>query len=254
MISNSSTDAELISAARAVADIGKVEDICALTRDLAESGATVESASLGSTADVASTGSPFSLTTLICPLLLVASGHIVPKLGVPGRPAGGIDCLLQIPGYRADFGTEEVIRILKQCGYAHFLAAGRIAPLDARLFVLRQANGLQAVPKLAIASILSKKLAAQVVNVGLDVRVAPWGNFGADFAAAEVTARTFAECASALGLLPYVFLSDATTPYQPYLGRAESLVAMVKILDCWGSPKIDPGFSSKIDPRFSCAV
>ena len=43
-------------------------------------------------ADVASTGGPASLSTLLTPLFLRAAGAIVPKLGVPGRPAGSIDC------------------------------------------------------------------------------------------------------------------------------------------------------------------
>ena len=56
----------------------------------------------GRTADLASTGGPGSLSTLWAPAALVASGFLVPKLGVLGRPAGGIDVLSQVPGYRID--------------------------------------------------------------------------------------------------------------------------------------------------------
>ncbi len=59
-------------------------------------------------ADVASTGGPSSLSTLLSPLFLRAGGAVVPKLGVPGRPAGGIDCLAQIPGYRTELSAQEV--------------------------------------------------------------------------------------------------------------------------------------------------
>lgn len=99
-------------------------------------------------ADVASTGGPSSLSTLLAPLFLREGGAIVPKLGVPGRPAGGIDCLAQIPGYHSTLTPEEVEAVLASGGYAHFLAAGEMAPLDGRMFRLRQDCGAQAVPTL----------------------------------------------------------------------------------------------------------
>jgi pyrimidine-nucleoside phosphorylase len=80
-------------------------------------------------ADVASTGGPASLSTLLAPLFLRAAGAIVPKLGVPGRPAGGIDCLAQIPGYRTELSLREIEGIVERSGYAHFLAKGEMAPL-----------------------------------------------------------------------------------------------------------------------------
>ena len=108
--------------------------------------------------------------TLLTPLYLRAAGAIVPKLGVPGRPAGGIDCLGQIPGYRTELSVREILQIIDASGYAHFLAKGRMAPLDGRMFKLRQAMNAQTIPSLVAGSLLSKKLAVGVKHAGLDIR------------------------------------------------------------------------------------
>jgi pyrimidine-nucleoside phosphorylase len=177
-------------------------------------------------ADVASTGGPASLSTLLPPLLLRAAGAIVPKLGVPGRPAGGIDCLAQIPGYRTELSLREIEKIVNGSGYAHFLAKGEMAPLDGRMFKLRQAMNAQTVPTLVTSSLLSKKLAVGVKYAGLDVRVAPHGNFGADRGTAVANALLFLGAARALGIDASPVLTDARHPYQPYLGKRESLLAL----------------------------
>jgi pyrimidine-nucleoside phosphorylase len=93
-------------------------------------------------------------------------------------------------------------RVIDQCGYAHFLAGAEFAPLDAALFRFRQKVGAQNIPALAIASILSKKIACGVKFAGLDVRTATHGNFGSDFSEAGDAARAFCAAATAAGLTP----------------------------------------------------
>ncbi len=182
------------------------------------------------TYDIPSTGGPSSLSTIICPLILSAMGYKVPKLGVPGRPAGGIDTMAQIPGYRHNLTEHEVRNVLAQCGYAHFLADESFAPLDRKLFMFRRKTGNVAIPSLAVASLLSKKLAAGVDNVLLDVRVAPHGNFGSNFDEARNNSTLFCKAADALGIKAGCVLSDARQPYQPYIGRCEALLALYMIV------------------------
>lgn len=204
-----------------------IQGIAALAKELAVSGQTL--AHSPKTADVASTGGPTSLSTLFCPLLLRLAGFTVPKLGVPGRPAGGIDVLSRIPSYRIRLSAVEVAAVLDRCGYAHFVAGEMIAPLDAELFALRQRVGAQAVPSLVVASLLSKKIAVGVHHAGLDVRVASHGNFGSRFEAARENARLYCSVASVLGIEARCILTDATRPYQPYIGRGESLLALSRL-------------------------
>jgi thymidine phosphorylase len=167
---------------------------------------------------------------------LRAYGVFVPKLGVPGRPAGGIDVLAQIPGYRIRLSAPEVMVILLRCGYAHFLAGDVFAPLDAGFFRYRQKVGAQHVPALAIASLLAKKIACGVKLSGLDVRVAPHGNFGATYDEARHAARTFCAAARRAGIEAVASLTDARTPYQPYIGRGEALLALRMIMERRADP------------------
>lgn len=181
------------------------------------------------TADLASTGGPTSLSTLLGPLYLRAMGCIVPKLGVPGRPAGGVDSLAQIEGYSVNLKPMEVRRTIERCGYAHFLADANHAPLDKQLFAFRQQVGAQNIPELAIASILAKKIAVGLQRAGLDIRVAKHGNFGPSWNEAKKNALRFRLVAATVGIDASCILTDASTPYQSYVGRGESLLALRKL-------------------------
>ncbi|MES9857279.1 MAG: hypothetical protein ABW166_11825 [Sedimenticola sp.] len=179
----------------------------------------------GSIADIASTGGPSSLSTLLCPLYLTWLGAKVSKLGVPGRPAGGIDVLAQIDGYKTQLSSQEIHTVFKICGYAHF-NAGKFAPLDAAVFKYRKEIDALNIPDLVIASLISKKLCVDVNNVGLDVRVARFGNFGATWSEAKDNSIKFCEVATFLGKNSKCFLTNGNYPYQPYIGRAEALLAL----------------------------
>lgn len=209
-------------------DPGNVKLIVELTHSLSDSG---ESRSLDPcNADVASSGGPSSLSTLLCPLYLVGAGLRVPKIGVPGRPAGGIDVLGTVRNYRTQLSATEFDQVVQTAGYAHVSAGQTWAPADSALFSLRQQEGTQAQPALAIASLLAKKLAAGVTIAGLDARVAPHGNFGTKISEARRNADLYSDVATQLGLRPIVVLTDATVPYQPYIGRSEALIALVEAL------------------------
>jgi thymidine phosphorylase len=190
-------------------------------------------------ADVASTGGPTSLTTLLCPLYLRALGYKVPKLGVPGRPAGGIDTLAQIPGFKFLLTDSEASEALDKAGYVHFLAGEVHAKHDALLFNYRKRVGALNVTPLVIASLLTKKMIVGLSCVGLDVRVSPFGNFGVTWDEARKNARQFCRVASLLAINGTCLLTDASLPYQPYIGRGEALVALSRILSDSGPEQLE---------------
>jgi pyrimidine-nucleoside phosphorylase len=207
-----------------------IDELTEYARMLAHSGQVFRPDAL-QTADVSSTGGPTSLSTLLCPLHLVALGWQVPKLGVVGRPAGGLDVMAQIPGYRTDGDEAEIRAILRKCGYVNCEAGDRFAPADAETFRYRKRVGLQANGALAAASLIAKKVTMGVKRAGLDVRVAPHGNFGADFASASLNSRLFVALAREFGIEAVCYLTDASVPFQPYLGRTEALVALSDIFE-----------------------
>jgi thymidine phosphorylase len=186
-------------------------------------------------ADVASTGGPTSLSTLLAPLYLVAAGMNVPKLGVEGRPAGGLDCLAQIAGYRTALTIDEVIHIISKTHYAHFSPTPDLAPLDERIFRIRQRTNTQNVPTLVAASLLGKKIALGVERAVIDIRIAGFGIFGANWDTARENGLLLISTGKKLGVTVTPVLTDMSLPYQPYVGRAESIVAMHNILNNEGS-------------------
>lgn len=213
-------------------------DIAHLAKHLANSGYRAGRMDASEAADVSSSGGPSSLSTLLCPLYLRALGFKVPKVGVPGRPAGGLDVLAQIGGYRVDLDADAARACLKHAGYVHVSAGNDLAPLDSLLFAFRKRVGALAVPALTIASLLSKKLAVGLSRVGLDIRVAPHGNFGATWAEARGNAQQFNRVARLLGIEAVCFLTEARVQYQPYLGRGEALLAVYEILSDVAAPSL----------------
>ena len=205
------------------------DDIAYFATAMARSGNTFSPSGRHTTADLASTGAPTSLSTLLGPLYLRSMGCSVPKLGVPGRPAGGVDALAQLPGYNVTLTANQIIACLEQCGYSHSLANRDIAPLDARLFRFRQCIDKQDLPELVIASILAKKIAVGIQNAGVDVRVAPHGNFGRSWETGRANAQRFCRVANTVGINAVCFLTDARFPYQPFLGRGEALLALKEV-------------------------
>lgn len=204
------------------------DEIGYLATKLADSGEKISVE--GFSADIPSTGGPSSLSTLICPLILCEIGFKVVKLGVSGRPAGGVDVLAQIPGYKINFNKHQIENLLSKHDYIHFIASENFAPLDRILFDFRKRTNKINISALAIASLLSKKLVCGLTHTGLDIRVSRFGNFGRTFQEAIRNGQLFKEIAESLGIRVAYFVSNSNYAYQPYIGRGESLVALYKIL------------------------
>ncbi len=226
--SDSNADS-LIQAARS--DRFSLNNISHLAKALANSGKIITNNKDHEIFDIPSTGGPTSLTTLICPLVLSLYNKKVLKLGVPGRPAGGIDVLAQINGYKYTLTANELNKFIEKNRYVHFLADEEFAPLDIFLFNQRKKSNSLNIPNLVIASILAKKLALGVNNVGLDIRVSSFGNFGTTNGEAIKNANKFNEVAINLGIKSKCFITNGNIPQQPYIGRGESILALNKIFN-----------------------
>ena len=203
-----------------------------LAMAIAESGTGLLSWLVWPLANVHSTGAPGSLTTLLSPILVAASGFYVPQVSIMGGVAGAIDSLATIPGYDDGLSPENLKKVLEKTGFAHVghTKAG-YAFADRVLWDLRKDSGTKAVPCLIAASLLGKMLSVGVRHGVVDIRVGPSGNAGANIDAAFETAYAIVETGRLLGMRITCVLSDATTLHWETVGRIEAVCSIRRILD-----------------------
>ena len=112
------------------------------------------------------------VSLLLAPALAVC-GAYVPMISGRGlgHTGGTLDKLEAIPGYRTQVTVEDLQEIVADIGCAIVGATADIAPADRRLYAVRDVTGTVESIDLITASILSKKLAAGLEALVLDVKV-----------------------------------------------------------------------------------
>jgi pyrimidine-nucleoside phosphorylase len=104
---------------------------------------------------------------------VAALGVFVPMMSGRGlgHTTGTLDKLEAIPGFKTDVSLARFVVILKRVGCAMIGQTAEIAPLDKRLYALRDVTGTVSAIPLIAASIMSKKLAEGLTGLLLDVKV-----------------------------------------------------------------------------------
>ncbi|MCG9970732.1 hypothetical protein [Christiangramia crocea] len=238
---------ELIDHSNSMSD----EEIVELANIYAESGITIQRNSSKTKVDIASTGGPSSLSTILTPLILKSLGAEIPKLGVPGRPAGGIDILYQLQGYNINPNPIELEKWLDHSKYVHFIGNDLYTPLDRKVFEIRKKHNYLNIPQLVIASILSKKIAINLTHAGLDIRVSPFGNFGSNWNNAKANGRRFIKASGLIGINTKCFLTNGSVPYQPYIGRGEALLGIYNLFEL---PEINNSLHKHLEECYAMAM
>src|SRR6056297_2997265 len=172
----------------------------ALTLAMRDSGETLDWSLDGPVIDKHSTGGIGDCVSLILAPALAACGAYVPMISGRGlgHTGGTLDKLEAIPGLRTDVGEGKLRRLVAENGCAIVGASTRIAPADRRLYAVRDVTGTVESLDLITASILSKKLAAGLSGLVLDVKVGS-GAFMPDIAQARALATALVETANAAG-------------------------------------------------------
>lgn len=178
----------------------------------------------GPVLDKHSTGGVGDCTSLLVAPILAACGAHVPMLSGRGlgHTGGTLDKLEAIPGYCSQPTPERLRATVRDTGLAIVGAGAELAPADRRLYAVRDVSGtVDAIP-LIVASILSKKLAAGVDALVLDVKSGNGASLG-EPTQAQALARELVAVAAAAGLPTQALVTDMSQPLAPAAGNALEL-------------------------------
>lgn len=209
-----------------------------LTQAMRVSGRTLKWDLDGAVIDKHSTGGVGDCVSLVLAPALAACGAYVPMISGRGlgHTGGTLDKLEAIPGLRTQVGVDELQDLVADIGCAIVGASDDIAPADKRLYAVRDVTGTVPSADLITASILSKKLAAGLEALVLDVKLGS-GAHMADLEAAESLARILVETAQGAGCMTTALLTDMHQPLANAAGNAlEVIAAMEALTGPRGSP------------------
>ncbi|ARQ56336.1 MULTISPECIES: thymidine phosphorylase [Rhizobium] len=198
------------------------EETVALTLAMADSGDRLQWADINRPiADKHSTGGVGDNVSLMLAPIAAACGLAVPMISGRGlgHTGGTLDKLESIPGYMITPDADLFHRVVKQAGCAIIGQTGALAPADGRLYAVRDVTATVDSIPLITASILSKKLAAGLQTLVLDVKVGN-GAFMAERDQAEILARSLVEVANGAGVKTSALITDMNQPLADSAGNA----------------------------------
>ena len=210
-----------------LSDAGRI----ALTKGMRDSGKVMKWDFDGPVLDKHSTGGVGDPVSLILAPALAACGVFVPMISGRGlgHTGGTLDKLEAIPGVSTDVSAVKLKQILRKTGCAIVGATGAIAPADKRLYAIRDVTGTVESVDLITASILSKKLAAGLQGLVLDVKVGS-GAFMKSEAEAVALARALVDVANGAGCPTAALITDMDEPLAPALGNAVEVGVCMEVL------------------------
>ncbi len=235
LTSGSISDSQAAAFAMAVYFQGLSREECvALTLAMRDSGDIMEwqDGNLdGPVIDKHSTGGVGDLVSLILGPLLAACGGYVPMISGRGlgHTGGTLDKLEAIPEYNTTPDNSLFRETVRTAGVAIIGQTGRLAPADGRLYSIRDVTATVESIGLITASILSKKLAAGLDALVMDVKVGD-GAFMPTAEASRELARSIAEVATEAGTPTSALLTDMNQCLANSAGNAIEIREAIEFL------------------------
>lgn len=202
-----------------------------LTEGMRDSGDVLSWDLDGPILDKHSTGGVGDCVSLILAPMLAACGVFVPMISGRGlgHTGGTLDKLEAIPGVTTNVPEGRLRRIVETVGCAIVGATGQIAPADKRLYGVRDVTSTVESIDLITASILSKKLAAGLDGLVLDVKTGS-GAFMKTQKEAQELADALVATANGAGCPTKALITDMSQPLAPALGNALEVSVCMEVL------------------------
>jgi thymidine phosphorylase len=206
----------------------------ALTRAMKESGTVLDWRGLdlpGPIIDKHSTGGIGDKVSLMLAPILAACGGFNPMISGRGlgHTGGTLDKLDSIPGYRSQPDLATFRKVVKEVGCAVIGQTDDLAPADRRLYAIRDVTAtVESIP-LITASILSKKLAAGLDALVMDVKTGS-GAFMAELSGARDLARSIVDVANGAGLKTAALITDMNQALGSNVGNAVEVAEAIDYL------------------------
>jgi thymidine phosphorylase len=200
----------------------RAEEVVALTLAMRDSGRVLDWPGLdGPVVDKHSTGGVGDNVSLMLAPMLAACGCYVPMISGRGlgHSGGTLDKLEAIPGYRTQADSAGLREVVGAAGCAIVGQTADLAPADGRLYAIRDVTATVESLPLIVSSILSKKLAAGLHCLVLDVKTGN-GAFMPELERARELAAALVQVANGAGVRTAALLTDMNEPLASAAGNA----------------------------------
>ncbi|MGI3060845.1 thymidine phosphorylase [Vibrio alginolyticus] len=206
----------------------------ALTCAMRDSGMVIDWSHMnfgGPIVDKHSTGGVGDVTSLMLGPMVAACGGFVPMISGRGlgHTGGTLDKLESIPGYNITPSNDVFGQVTKDAGVAIIGQTGDLAPADKRVYATRDITATVDNISLITASILSKKLAAGLESLVMDVKVGS-GAFMPTYEASEELAKSIVAVANGAGTKTTAILTDMNQVLASSAGNAVEVREAVRFL------------------------
>ncbi len=222
---NSVSEAQIAALTMAVFLNGMSREECVnLTLSMRDSGKVMEWKSLdlsGPILDKHSTGGVGDTVSLMLGPMFASCGGFNPMISGRGlgHTGGTLDKLASIPGYNPFPDPELLKKTVREAGTAIIGQTADLAPADKRIYAARDVTAtVESIP-LITASILSKKLAAGLDALVMDVKVGS-GAFMPTTELSAALAKSIVAVATGAGLKVSALLTDMNQSLAPCAGNA----------------------------------
>jgi thymidine phosphorylase len=181
--------------------------------------------------DKHSTGGVGDCVSLMLAPMLASCGVYIPMIAGRGlsHTGGTIDKLESIPGYNTSLSIDDFQKVVSDVGFSIICQTNELAPTDKRVYAVRDVTSTVSNIGLITASILSKKLAAGLDSLVLDVKTGN-GAVIQDLDQSRALAQALTQVSNEAGVKTTALITDMSVPLAFSAGNSVEVQEVINYL------------------------